>query len=127
KAASLTGPPPLPGQNPALLHSCEYASRVIGSAPSRGGARRPEKRVTAKSKLPQKKWTGLFLPMNRERNSLNKVSVTTRMFQNLLTSSRSYDACCVSCSKEMGFGTSTGMLQIFTWIPRDSSPLMNSR
>ena len=31
-------------------------------------AGRPEKRVTARSKLPQKKWTGLHLPQKRERN-----------------------------------------------------------
>src|SRR5207344_249975 len=35
--------------------------------PSRSGARRPEKRETARSKLPQKKWTGLHLPMNEHR------------------------------------------------------------
>ena len=34
-----------------------------------GGAVRPEKRVTARSKLPQKKCTGLTLPMKRARNS----------------------------------------------------------
>ena len=32
------------------------------AGPSRIGARRPEKRVTARSKAPQKKWTGLHLP-----------------------------------------------------------------
>jgi hypothetical protein len=36
---------------------------VIGSAPGLSGARRPEKRVEARSKLPQKKCTGLDLPM----------------------------------------------------------------
>ena len=35
------------------------------SAPARGGARRPEKRVTVKSKLPQKKWTGLHFPKDK--------------------------------------------------------------
>ena len=51
-----------------LLTSCEYDSRVIESAPSFGGAGRPEKRVTARSKLPQKKCTGLHFPMNPARN-----------------------------------------------------------
>ena len=32
------------------------------------GAVRPENRVTARSKLPQKKCTGLTLPRNRDRN-----------------------------------------------------------
>jgi len=56
--------------------------RVIASAPGRSGAGRPEKRVTARSKLPQKKWTGLALPMNRERNSLKMASTVTRIRQN---------------------------------------------
>jgi len=38
---------PPPGQNPALITSCEYASRVMESAPARSGARLPEKRLTA--------------------------------------------------------------------------------
>lgn len=45
------------------MASCEYASRMK-AGPSRGGAGRPENRVTATSKAPQKKWTGLHLPMN---------------------------------------------------------------
>ena len=56
-AASATGPPP--AQKPALLTSCEYASRVIqsgrcGMPPGCNGAGRPEKRVTARSGAPQK-------------------------------------------------------------------------
>jgi hypothetical protein len=43
-----------------------------------GGAVRPENRVTARSKLPQKKCTGLTLPMNRARNSLKTRSVWSR-------------------------------------------------
>ncbi len=57
-----------------ILTLCDKASRVMGSAPTRSGARRPENRVTQRSKLPQKKWTGLSLPMKRERNSLKTVS-----------------------------------------------------
>src|SRR5918912_896699 len=40
-------------------------------APGCRGAGRPEKRVTARSKLPQKKCTGLTLPMKRARNALS--------------------------------------------------------
>ena len=43
-------------------HFVRYASRMK-AGPSRGGAGRPEKRVTARSKPPQKKCTGLHLPM----------------------------------------------------------------
>ena len=43
----------------------------LGVVPWGGGAVRPEKRVTARSKLPQKKCTGLTLPMKRERNSVS--------------------------------------------------------
>ena len=39
--------------------------------PGCGGALRPEKRVTARSKLPQKKCTGLALPMKPVRNCAN--------------------------------------------------------
>ena len=38
-----------------------------GTPPGCSGARRPEKRVTARSKLPQKKCTGLALPRNPVR------------------------------------------------------------
>src|ERR1700721_1704635 len=51
------------------------------SAPGRSGARRPEKRVTARSKLPQKKCTGLALPMNPERNLWKTASTERRMRQ----------------------------------------------
>src|SRR5512140_247369 len=51
-----------PGQKPNEITSCEYASRVTRSAPGRSGARLPEKRVEARSKLPQKKCTGLCFP-----------------------------------------------------------------
>ena len=41
------------------------------AGPSRGGAGRPEKRVTARSKLPQKKCTGLHLPTNPHADFVN--------------------------------------------------------
>ena len=61
---------PLPGQNPQLLSLCEAAPRVTASASGSAGAQRPEKRVTARSKAPQKKWTGLHLPRKRDLNTL---------------------------------------------------------
>jgi hypothetical protein len=44
---------------------------TFGATPGCVGAGRPEKRVTARSKLPQKKWTGLAFPTNWERNAQN--------------------------------------------------------
>ena len=41
------------------------------------GAVRPEKRVTARSNAPQKKWTGLTLPRKAVRNSPNTASIRT--------------------------------------------------
>lgn len=63
----------MPGQKPALVTSWEYASRATSSGrlvtlPGCGGAVLPEKRDVARSKLPQKKWTGLALPLNPARN-----------------------------------------------------------
>ena len=45
------------------MTSCEYASRMK-AGPRAAGAGRPEKRVAARSKPPQKKCTGLALPTN---------------------------------------------------------------
>ena len=42
----------------------------------------PEKRVTARSKLPQKKCTGLTLPMNRARNTFMTRSACSSTRQN---------------------------------------------
>src|SRR5581483_9010524 len=95
---------PLPGQKPTLLTSCEYASFVMGSAPGRSGARRPENLVTAKSKLPQKKCTGLHLPMNHERNSSKTACTLNRIRQKLCAASGSYDACTRSSSNGIGLG-----------------------
>src|SRR5487761_1716403 len=90
------------------------------------GARRPENRVTARSKLPQKKCTGLDLPMNRPRNSSKTESAETSARQKRFAYSGSYDACTRSSSKRIGLGISTGMGQIFTRMPRDASASMNS-
>jgi hypothetical protein len=43
----------------------------LGTRPVNGGAGRPKNRVTAKSKLPQKKYTGLHLPMKPVRHCLS--------------------------------------------------------
>ena len=56
------GPPP--GQKPALITSCEYASRMK-AGPSRGGAGLPEKRVTARSKLPRRNAPGCICRRTR--------------------------------------------------------------
>ena len=50
--------------------------------PFRAGARRPENRVTARSKLPQKKCTGLRLAQKLPRNFLNTPALETRIRQN---------------------------------------------
>src|ERR1043165_3448573 len=71
-----------------FLFSDELA-RTSNEVAEHGETDRPEKRVTARSKLPQKKWTGLHLPQKRERNSLNTRSLWTRTRQNRLAYSRS--------------------------------------
>src|SRR6516165_8946134 len=55
---------------------------TFGVTPLGGGAVRPEKRVTTRSKLPQKKCTGLALPMKRMRNPFNTRLACTRACQN---------------------------------------------
>src|SRR5215475_13096302 len=97
----------------------------MASAPGRSGARRPENRVTARSKLPQKKCTGLLLPRNRDLNCWRTESTDNNMRQNFSTDFESYAACTRSSSKGIGLGISTGMCQIFTPIPADCSMLMN--
>src|SRR6266481_3393757 len=64
-----------------------FACDEIRSA--RSGARRPEKRVTARSKLPQKKCTGLALPRKPVRNCLNTRSTFTRIWKKRRTASGS--------------------------------------
>src|ERR1035438_5440965 len=50
-------------KNPPVFAKHADGKLAYRRAPLRGGAGRPEKRVHARSKLPQKKWTGLHLPM----------------------------------------------------------------
>ena len=103
------------------MTSCEYASRVIRSAPARSGARRPEKRVTARSKLPQKKCTGLALPMKRARNAPRTRLVARSTRQKRCAHSGSYDAWTSSFSKGIGSGISCGMVLMGTSIARSRS------
>src|SRR5882672_928194 len=98
----------------------------MASAPGRSGARLPEKRVTARSKLPQKKCTGLHFPTKPARNSWKTFSHTTRILQKRCAYSGSYEACFLSLSKRTGFGTSQGKVQIFTAMPSDCKADMNS-
>ena len=53
------------------------------------GAVRPENRVAAMSKPPQKKWTGLALPTNRPRNSVRTRWACTSESQKRWMASRS--------------------------------------
>jgi hypothetical protein len=82
--------------------------------PGRSGARRPENRVTARSKLPQKKRTGLDLPVNLALNWLRTVS-TDQDAPDFSTDARSYEAY-----------ISTGLFQTLTSISTDRSNSMNS-
>src|SRR5437899_11628202 len=119
--------PGAPGQKPALDTSCEYASRVIASAPSRAGALRPLKRVTARSKPPQKKCTGLDFPRNRERNSFKTAADDEATRHQRLAYSRSYDACCSSRSNRIGEATSHGIGQMGTSTPSRASVAISFR
>ncbi len=69
-----------PEAGAAHLVRIGFARDVVGQSGhaagmGRGGA--PEKRVTARSKLPQKKCTGLALPINPLRKSLKTRSAWT--------------------------------------------------
>src|SRR5829696_9024834 len=86
----------------------------MNAGPSRGGAGRPEKRDQARSKLPQKKWTGLLLPTNAQRDALSTCSQDTRMRQNRFAYAGSYEAWTVSSSNRTGSGISTGIGQMRT-------------
>src|SRR2546429_386138 len=100
---------PLPSQNPWLITSCEYDSFVMGSAFGLSGAGRPENRVDARSKLPQKKCTGLDLPMNLQRKASNPGLMLIRMLQNPFADSGLYEWWITSLSNRMGSGISTGI------------------
>jgi hypothetical protein len=88
-----------------------FARDCVGqSGYSTGMARgsRPEKRVTARSKLPQKKCTGLALPKKPVRKSLNTRSACTSARQKRWAAAWSYELWLRSCEKRIGWGTSFG-------------------
>ena len=81
-----------PEAGAALLMRIGFAgNRVgkLGTPPGWRGARRPEKRVAARSMLPQKKCTGLALPRKPVRNCLNTRSTFTRIWKKRRTASGS--------------------------------------
>src|SRR4051812_8972528 len=90
----------------------------MNAGPSRGGAVLPEKRVTARSKLPQKNCTGLHFPRKEHRDSENTRCTCRRICQKRRAYTASYDRCTVSLSNRIGEGISTGIGQIFTGIAR---------
>src|SRR5262245_34870102 len=79
------------------------------AGPSRGGATRPENRVSARSKLPQKKCVGLAFPTNWQRDAVNTLSTWTRIRQKRFAYAGSYEWCSVSSSNRVGVGISTGI------------------
>ena len=75
---------------------------------------RPEKRVTARSKLPQKKWTGLSFPMNRERKTFNTRSACDKGLPETTRHGSVVSAWVRSSSKGTAFSISLGIVQIWT-------------
>lgn len=61
----------------------------FGIPPGWGGASLPENRVVARSRAPQKRWTGLDLPTKRDRNTSSTRSVSTSIRQNVVTATPS--------------------------------------
>src|SRR5438132_14008072 len=106
-----------PGQKPNEITSCEYASCVTESALD-GGAGRPEKRVTARSKLCQKRWTGLVLPLNQPLNSSSTESDQSSTRPKRPIAARSHEACSTSSGNGVVIGTPNGCSLISTSTPR---------
>ena len=80
------------------------------------GARRSEKRVTARSKPCQKRCTGLVLPQNQPANSWNVQSIQ-RSARQSARPPPSYEACSVSSPKGVVMGIPYGSAWIATWMP----------
>ena len=94
----------------------------MNAGPSRGGAGRPEKRVTARSKAPQKKWTGLHLPTNAQRGAGQRpLDLHAGCARTGSRTAGSYARWSVSLSSRIGAGISTATGQIFTGSPISSS------
>src|SRR6516165_10250391 len=96
------------------------ASGRLGTPPGWRGARRPEKRVTARSKDPQKKLTGLALPRKSARNRLMTRCASTSDSQNQRMAAASYASCSSSSANGIASGTSFGTGVILASIPRSS-------
>src|ERR671932_195840 len=111
-----------PGQKPNEITSCEYDSRVTGSAPSSGGARRPENRVTARSNECQNSCTGLVLPQNHPENSSSTDAAHETACHQRSTNSRSYERCAVSSANGVvRCATPKGCSRIGTSTPAAAS------
>src|SRR5260221_8041163 len=93
----------------------------MNAGPSRGGARLPEKRLTARSKAPQKKCEGLHLPTKEQRACVYTSSICRKMRQHRFAKTGSYDAWTVSSVNRIGVGISTGIGQIWTPSPISES------
>jgi len=81
--------------------------------------------VTARSKLPQKKWMGLALPIKRERNSRKTVSTLTRIRQKaigVLAVVRRMTFVQIEANRTRDFD---GMGQTFTSMPSECSASMS--
>ncbi len=98
------------------------------SAPSGGVHGCPENRVTARSALPQKKWTRETLPLNAARCSSNTGSISASTRQKRCAASGSYATCVVSSGNGIGSGTSWGMVESSVSTPtRRSAPMKSDQ
>src|SRR3954463_6332572 len=89
----------------------------MNAGPSRGGAARPENLVTARSKAPQKKCTGLHLPTKSQREPSNTRATLERIVQQRFASTGSYEEGVSWVPSRNGTGSSTATGQIFTGSP----------
>src|SRR5579862_1162105 len=104
------------------MHSCEYASvityaGVLGMTVLYGGARRPEKRVHARSNPPHQKWQGLHFPAKPLRKRFIARSASSVAANQRRTAPPSYDAWRVSSAKRVASGISFGDPAIRTVTP----------
>src|SRR5438445_7843176 len=99
----------LPGQKPAQICSASAPNRWMMPAFGGGSTGRPENLLLARSKVPQKKWTGDILPRNRERWSLRTRSACDRTLKKRFAQSGSYVEWTVSSANGIGSLTSEGL------------------
>ena len=86
-----------------------------------GGASRPEKRVTARSRPCQNRWTGLVLPLNQPLNSSSTRSVQSSAARKRSTYSRSQAACSWSAGNGVVIGRPNGTSRMSTSMPSPAS------